>query len=167
MSLRSSSSRVLPGLVVGLTLPLLSLAPPAPAQRGADTLVLPDGVAWGPASPKLPPGAQMAVIFGDPSKPGELYVFRAKLPDGYSVPPHTHPMDEHVTVLQGTMIVGFGEKRDEPSMQELPTGAYVTLPAGVPHFNRMKGETILQFHGIGPYDIDYVDPADDPSRGSP
>jgi hypothetical protein len=80
------------------------------------------------------------------SKPGELYVFRASLPDGYAVAPHTHPMDEHVTVIQGTMMLGL------------------TLPSNVPHFNRMKGETILQFHGIGPYDIIYVDAEDDPSR---
>jgi hypothetical protein len=30
----------------------------------------------------------------------------------------------------------------------------------VPHYNVMKGETILQFHGIGPYDITYVDGGD-------
>lgn len=134
------------------------------AQRGTDTMVLPDQVVWGPASPKLPPGAQIARVFGDMSKPGELYVFRAKLPDGYSVAPHTHPMDEHVTVIEGTMLLGFGERRNEGSMRELPAGSYVMLPSDVPHYNRMKGETILQFHGIGPYDIIYVNPEDDPSR---
>jgi len=134
------------------------------AQESPPVVALPDTLVWGPASAKLPPGAQIAVLFGDMSQPGELYVFRVKLPDGYSVPPHTHPMDEHVTVLQGMMALGFGERRDETRMRELPPGSYVRLPKGVPHFNRMRGETILQFHGIGPYDIDYVDPADDPSR---
>jgi len=134
------------------------------AQPSTDVLVVPDKVVWGPASPKLPAGAQIAMIFGDMSKPGELYVFRAKLPDGYTVAPHTHPMDEHVTVMQGTMMLGFGEQRDEESMQELPAGSYVTLPSDMPHCNRMKGETILQFHGIGPYDIIYVNAEDDPSR---
>ena len=133
--------------------------------RQDTTVVVTTGTeVWAPAPPKLPPGAQIAVVFGDRSKPGELYAFRAKLPDGYSVPPHTHPMDEHVTVLQGTMLVGFGETRDETGMRELPAGSYITLPSTVPHYNRMRGETILQFHGIGPYDIVYVDPADDPSR---
>lgn len=147
-----------------LALILLSVSAQSWAQRGTDVMVLPDQIVWGPASPKLPAGAQIAVIFGDMSKPGELYVFRAKLPDGYSVAPHTHPMDEHVTVIKGTMTLGFGEQRDEESMQELPAGSYVTLPSDVPHYNRMKGETILQFHGIGPYDIIYVNPEDDPSR---
>jgi hypothetical protein len=127
-------------------------------------MVLPYGIVWGPASPKLPAGARIAVILGDMSKPGELYVFRAKLPDGYRVAPHTHPMDEHVTVIAGVMMLGFGERREEEGMQELPAGSFVTLPKDMPHFNRMKGETILQFHGIGPYDINYVNPEDDPSR---
>ncbi len=134
------------------------------AEETDNLVVLPDQIEWGPASPKLPAGAEMAVIVGDPSAPGELYVFRARLPDGYAVPPHTHPMDEHVTVLQGVMTLGFGERRDEEETVELTAGSYVRLPQGVPHFNRMQGETILQFHGIGPYDIDYVDAADDPSR---
>ena len=134
------------------------------AQQHASVHVSPDSIVWGPASPKLPAGAQVAVIFGDMRQPGELYVFRAKLPDGYSVPPHTHPMDEHVTVLKGMMTIGFGERRDEAQMQELPAGAYVMLPKGHAHYNRMRGETILQFHGIDPYDINYVNPADDPSR---
>ena len=147
-----------------LVLILLGASVSSSAQQGTDVLVLPDQIVWGPGSAKLPAGAQIAVMFGDMSKPGELYMFRAKLPDGYSVAPHTHPMDEHVTVIKGTMILGFGEQRDEQSMQELPAGSYVALPSDVPHYNRMKGETILQFHGIGPYNIIYVNPEDDPSR---
>jgi mannose-6-phosphate isomerase-like protein (cupin superfamily) len=127
-------------------------------------MVRPEQIVWGPASPKLPAGAEIAVIFGDMPTAGELYVFRAKLPDGYSVAPHTHPMDEHVTVIEGTMTLGFGEQRNDENMRELPAGSYVTLPSDVPLYNRMKGETILQFHGIGPYDIIYVNPEDDPSR---
>ncbi len=151
-------------LLVLASFVLATVAGVSPAVGQASAPVLPQEIQWGPASPKLPPGAQMAVLLGDPAAPGELYVFRAKLPDGYMVPPHTHPMDEHVTVIQGTMTVGFGTERDPSQMQELPTGSYVRLPAGEPHYNRMKGETILQFHGIGPYDITYVDPSDDPSR---
>ena len=135
-------------------------------QTDEHLVVAPDEVRWGPASPKLPAAAQFAVLLGDPAKPGELYVFRAKLPDGYSVPPHWHPGDEHITVISGTMMLGFGERRNEASMAALPAGSYTMLPKDMPHYNRMRGETILQFHGIGPYDIIYVNPGDDPSRST-
>ena len=149
----------------GLMLVLGGLSAVVSSGDHPHVLVTPDDVKWGPASPKLPPGAQFAVLLGDPSIPGELYVFRAKLPDGYSVPPHWHPMDENVTVIQGGMFrLGFGERLDTSAMRELPAGSYVTLPKEVPHYNLIEGETILQFHGIGPYDIVYVNPEDDPSR---
>lgn len=147
-----------------MALALFGLSISGSAQQDPHVMVLPNQVVWGSGPAKLPAGAQIAVLLGDMSKPGELYVFRAKLPDGYSVAPHTHPMDEHVTVIKGAMMLGFGERREEDRMQELPAGSYVMLPANMPHYNRMKGETILQFHGIGPYDINYVNPEDDPSR---
>jgi hypothetical protein len=125
-------------------------------------IVLPDRLTWGPASPKLPAGAQFARVSGDPSKPGEPYVFRAKLPDGYSVPPHWHPMDEHVTVLQGVLRLGFGSVVDSGAMRDRPEGSFAMLPNRSPHYNVMKGETILQFHGIGPYDIIYDKSDDNP-----
>jgi hypothetical protein len=136
------------------------------AQHPGHVLVLPDSTTWGPASPKLAPGAQFAKVMGDPSKVGEPYVFRAKLPDGYSVPPHWHPMDENVTVITGVFRLGFGTRIDPADMRDLPAGSYALLPKDVPHYNIMKGETILQFHGIGPYDINYVNPADAPSGRS-
>ena len=92
------------------------------------------------------------------------HVFRARLPDGYSVAPHWHPMDENVTVISGVFRVGLGDKFDEHALRDLPAGSYAMLPSGLPHYNRIKGETVLQFHGTGPYDINYVNPADDPSK---
>jgi hypothetical protein len=137
------------------------------AQEPPHVSVSTGEVVWRPASPKLPPGAQFAVLVGDPSKAGEPYVFRAKLPDGYSVPPHWHPMDENVTVISGTFMLGFGERFDGAATRALPAGSYAMLPKKMPHYNVMKGETILQFHGIGPYDIQYVNPADDPTNKPP
>jgi len=146
-----------------LALASMCLAQAPTSDRVSHVMLSPDEVEWGPASPKLPPGAEFAILVGDPSKPGVPYLFRARLPDGYSVPPHWHPMDENVTVIQGIFLLGFGERIEKTALHELPAGAYAMLPKQVPHYNVMKGETILQFHGIGPYDIKYVDPADDPS----
>jgi uncharacterized RmlC-like cupin family protein len=75
-------------------------------------------------------------------------------------------MDENVTVISGVFMLGFGERFDTTATRPLTAGSYAMLPRNVPHYNVMKGETILQFHGIGPYDIQYVNPADDPSRKS-
>jgi quercetin dioxygenase-like cupin family protein len=108
----------------------------------------------------------MAVLAGDPARPGELFTIRAKLPDGYSVPPHTHPTDEHLTVIQGTMLLGTGTTFDPTEFRELPEGSYARLPTTQAHFNLYKGETIIQLHGIGPYDVICVNPADDPSTKS-
>jgi hypothetical protein len=138
------------GLVMsGLVLVMSCAAAASFSQVPAHVAVVPDEIKWGPASPKLPPGAEIAVLVGDPSVPGAPYVFRAKLPDGYSVPPHWHPMDENVTVMEGVFALGFGERADRTTMRDLPAGSYVTLPKQEPHFNRIKGRTILQFHGSG------------------
>lgn len=143
---------------------ILLLPETSVAQERMHVLVAADSVKWGPASPKLPPGAQFAILHGDPTKPGAPYVFRAKLPDGYSVPPHWHPGDENVTVISGVFILGFGEQFDEASMRAMEAGSYVLLPAKRPHYNVVRGETVLQFHGVGPYDIEYVNPFDTPNR---
>jgi quercetin dioxygenase-like cupin family protein len=127
-------------------------------------MVRPDAIKWGHAPPGLPKGAEMAVLVGDPSKPGVAYVARAKLPDGYRVPPHWHPSDENVTVLKGALLVGKGEKLDASKTEELPAGSYMRMPKTMRHFAIAKGETIIQIHGIGPFEINYVNPADDPRK---
>ena len=81
----------------------------APAQTAEEhVLVLPDKVQWGPAPPVVPKGAEVAVLYGDPAKEGQ-FAMRLKLPAGYHVPPHTHPVDENVTVLSGTFKLGMGD----------------------------------------------------------
>ncbi len=121
----------------------------------------PDALKWQDGPPSLPPGAKIAVLEGDPTKPGP-FVFRVKVPDGYKIPPHTHPKPERVTVVSGTFNLGMGEKFDATKTEALPAGTYGTWPAGMKHFVWVKGETVVQFHGDGPWVIEYVNPADDP-----
>src|SRR6516165_7516930 len=87
-------------------------------------------VKWGPAPPSLPPGAQLAVMAGDPAKAGFVSV-RVTLPAGYTIPPHTHPTDEHVTVLSGSMAFGMGDKVDPMTATTAETGDYFTAVAGM------------------------------------
>jgi hypothetical protein len=126
-------------------------------------VVRPDALKWGQAPPSLPAGAKVAVLTGDPSKAGP-YVLRAQFPDGYKVPPHWHPTDENVTVLQGTLMVGKGEKFNADGAEALPAGSYMRMPKEMRHFAWAKGETVIQVHGIGPFEFNYVNAADDPRK---
>jgi quercetin dioxygenase-like cupin family protein len=121
---------------------------------------------WGPSSPALPPGTTSALLAGDPAKAGESFVIRVKFPDGYRIPPHWHPTDEHVTVLQGTFMMAMGEKFDEAALKTLTVGGYAHTTAKTPHYALAKGETIVQVHGVGPFTLTYVNPADDPRKKS-
>jgi quercetin dioxygenase-like cupin family protein len=123
----------------------------------------PDELQWRQGPPSLPKGAMFAVLEGNPNKEGP-FLFRIKLPDGYRVPPHTHPKTERVTVISGIFNIGMGDTFDEKATKAMATGAYGYWPPGMKHFVWTKGETILQFHGMGPWSIQYVNPNDDPRK---
>jgi quercetin dioxygenase-like cupin family protein len=129
--------------------------------QGKASIHTPSALEWKDGPPSLPKGAKFAVLEGDPAKQGP-FVFRVKVPDGYRIPPHVHPKPERVTVISGTFNLGMGEKFDKAKGKEMPAGTYGTWPAGMKHFVWVKGETVIQFHGEGPWKIEYVDPSDDP-----
>ena len=116
---------------------------------------------WVPAPLLFPRGARIALISGDPFKPGSL-ITQLSFPDGYRMPPHFHPFDEHVQVLQGVFLVGVGDKFDPKKMQPLAVGDTATAPAGVHHYAVAKGPTIISVTVMGPYVIDYVNHNDQP-----
>jgi len=142
----------------------LALGSDAPAHAGEDhAVVTPDDIKWvdGPAS--LQKGAKMVILEGDPSKDGP-FVMRVKLPDGFRILPHTHPKDERVTVIRGTLYLGMGATFDAKAAKAMPAGSYGRTGAGMKHFGWVKGETTLQLHGTGPWAIDYLNPEDDPRK---
>ena len=124
-------------------------------------IVAPAELVWGDAPPALPPGGKMAVLDGDPNKKGSFTV-RLQAPAGYKIPPHTHPTAEHVTVISGTMNLGMGEKFDEAAGHAMSPGSFAVLPAGMKHFAWSTAESIVQIHAEGPFEVKYVNPADDP-----
>ena len=89
---------------------------------------------------------------------------RLRAPDGYRIPPHTHPKTERLTVISGTFRLGMGEKFAPDELIDMPAGSYGFWPAGMTHFVQVRGETVVQLHGIGPWQIVYVNPSDDPRR---
>jgi quercetin dioxygenase-like cupin family protein len=136
---------------------------PAQSAEHHHTAVHADAVQWGPAPPSLPPGAQAAVLLGSPAKEGP-FVLRLKFPAGFTVPPHRHSKDELVTVISGKFGIASGEKLDRAAFKSLPPASFVHLPAGMPHYATADGETVVQINGVGPFDVTYVDPKDDPRK---
>ncbi|HEY2378782.1 MAG TPA: cupin domain-containing protein [Gemmatimonadaceae bacterium] len=122
-----------------------------------------DDIQWGPAPPIFPKGAEIAVLQGDPSKSDEFTV-RLRFPNGYKIPPHTHPTIENVTVLKGTFLAGMGEQFVESSMKAFGRDAFASIPANHAHYAMARGQTIVQVHAIGPFQLTYVNPADDPTK---
>jgi len=151
-----------------LVLPLLAGACLAQTAGSAPShvVVTPDQVKWGPGPPGLPAGAQVSALSGDPSQPGVPFTLRAKLPDGYRVPPHWHPSDENLIILQGTLMIGTGEKFNRSASHAATVGTYTRMPKETRHFVWTKGETIFDVYGLGPFEITYVNPADDPRKKS-
>ena len=122
-----------------------------------------DAVEWGPAQASLPPGAQAAALLGHPTKPGP-FVLRLKFPAGFTIPPHRHSKDEFVTVISGAFAIAAGEKPDRAAAKPLPAGSFVHLPAGMAHYAMTAEPTVVQINGVGPFDVQYVDPKDDPRK---
>ena len=118
---------------------------------------------WGPAPPMLPPGAQIAVLAGDPTKPAP-YAVRLKFPANYAIPAHSHPTDEHVVVVTGAVTFGMGEKlmKDSAGNKTLPVGGFALMPAGMNHFAFTTQEATIVLYGQGPVEFKYVNPNDDP-----
>ena len=129
-------------------------------------MITPKEIAWQPAPPQLPPGAQLAVLDGDPGGAGTAYTVGIKLPAGYRIPPHWHPMDASVTIVRGVFVMGLGDTFDPARGHELTAGSFMRLSKGVRHFEWTKGETIIYVSGLGPLDTIYVNPADDPRQKS-
>ncbi len=118
-------------------------------------------ISWGPAPAIFARGARMAVLQGDPSQPG-VYTVRLEMPAGYVVKPHYHPTDEHVTVISGRFYVGMGDSVDRAKAMALPAGGFITAPANAHHYAFTRTKTVVQVHGMGPFALTYVNPADNP-----
>jgi len=116
--------------------------------------------AWGPAPPSLPAGVQAAVLVGDPGKPG-VFTIRLKMPPGYRVPRHWHPTDEAVTLIEGDLTLSMGEAGMAHDGVLAP-GDFVNLPAQMHHEASSKGGAVVQVQAVGPFEINYIDPKEDP-----
>jgi hypothetical protein len=136
------------------------------SHRGAaaKNAFTPDQIQYGPAPNFLPPGAQIAVLEGNPMGATGDYTIRLKMPDGYKIFPHWHPRRENVTVISGTLKVGMGDKWDDAKMAEFPQGSFAYLDPSMHHYSGASGETVVQIHGAAPVKFNYVNPQNDPRK---
>ncbi|MFN0038048.1 MAG: cupin domain-containing protein [Burkholderiales bacterium] len=124
----------------------------------------PEKIQW-VKNKSAPYGMQIVMLYGDPSKPGP-YIFRAKMPSGYKLPPHKHPDARTVTVLKGIYWSGVGENYNPMVMKEFQAGTFYVTDPNVPHFAWARTEVIIQESGIGPVEnpIEYMNPDEDPRK---
>jgi Cupin domain len=132
------------------------------ASAPAAFIGTPDKIKW----TQFAPGVEYGPVYGNCDKAGAPCVFQLRLAEGAKIPPHWHPVDENVTVLSGTFLAGMGDTYDESKMMTLGVGTYVFMPRRMHHFAGAKTASIVQVHGVGPFKITYVNPADDPNKGA-
>jgi quercetin dioxygenase-like cupin family protein len=115
----------------------------------------PGRLKWSAASPAMPAGTQVAVLEGNPRAAG-IFTIRLKVPAGARIAPHWHPRDERVTVLSGTVAVGFGDAVDEKAMARFTGGAFYVNPAQSHHYVVFPEESIVQITGEGPWELHFL-----------
>ena len=140
---------------------MLSLCAASIAGSAASAQIMPVDLKWGPAPPGLPAGAQLAVLSGDPTKEG-MFTIRLKFPAGYAVAPHHHPTPELVTVMDGSMSLGMGDTADKAKAGTLGAGGYIAMAPNMNHYAFTDSGATIQITSHGPFQIIYVNPADDP-----
>jgi quercetin dioxygenase-like cupin family protein len=114
-------------------------------------------VTWGDAPPVLGTGSKIAVLEGDPSKFG-FFTMRIKVQPGFKIQPHWHPSTEHVTIVSGSANFGFGNVFDESKGTKAKQGSFVMMPAKHIHYAWTDEESIIQVHGVGPWQLYFVNP---------
>lgn len=152
------------GLVICAALVLEFLgSPPAWAQDRppAYTRLTAVDLKWN-ALPSMGRGAQIAVLYGNPAKPG-LFVVRVKLPANFKLPVHSHPDERVRTIIAGTYYSAIGDSVDSTKLVAFPQGTFSHVPPRVWQFAETKNEEVVfQVTGIGPTGIDYLNSSDDP-----
>ncbi len=116
-----------------------------------------DELTWSAAGPNLPPGTKITRLDGDPTTPDQLFTYRLEVPAGVRLLPHMHPADEHVTIISGELLSGLGDTWDDATMRPMTAGSFYALPAGTYHYALVTKTCVMQMHGVGPWEIRYVD----------
>ena len=155
--------------IVAALLTTVSASAAAPQEKDKDgkqfVSIKKSQIKWQDA-PSIGPGAQVAVLEGNP-KTAEPFTMRIKAPANTKIGVHTHPADEKVTVLEGTLYFSTGDKYDVKKATAYNAGDAFIVPQGMSMYAFTKDKpTVIQLHGTGPWGISYLDPADDPMKNA-
>jgi|SRR5689334_14476648 len=107
-------------------------------------------------SPLRPMSGDVEILSGDPEKPDEPFVMRIRELPGSVIPLHSHPVDENITVVQGTWYFAVGEKWDKAALKPIHAGDYAFAPKGSTMFGYCPDGAIVQIHGVGPFEIHWL-----------
>lgn len=110
------------------------------------------GVRWSRAGPQL----EVAVLEGDPNVDGGRYRVLLRLADGSWIPPHWHPRDKKIAVVEGTLLVGHGTEQRASATHPLETGQSMVMRARDVHFEGARGVTVVELSGTGPLATTFV-----------
>jgi quercetin dioxygenase-like cupin family protein len=127
---------------------------------GQPVVLTTETLEWHPGPPDLPPGAEFAVLEGNPFE--GPFTLRLRFPAGYQIPAHSHSLIENVTVISGAVYVGNGDELDTSRGVRVPVGGFVSLAGDSKHYAWAEEPTVVQIHSSTPFDIVYVRPEDDP-----
>jgi quercetin dioxygenase-like cupin family protein len=119
--------------------------------------------------PLRPMTGDVEILHGDPEKAGEPFAMRIRELPGTVIPMHSHPVDEHITVVQGTWYFAVGDTWDKSALKELRAGDYAFAPKGSRMFGYSPDGAIVQVHGVGPFHIHWVNGSktlDDPDANA-
>lgn len=131
----------------------------APAPTGGVKALLPAQLAWQPMR-AFSDGRERVDLVGDAAKGGS-WIYRVRVPKPIEVMPHTHPVDEYVTVLEGTWMLGSGTTFSKENLVAYPPGSFVVIPAGTPHFVATGvGPVVIQSSGEGVFATRFIEPAE-------
>lgn len=142
--------------LVGCAALLLAACGSQPQSAPRSTVIQLDTqeVVYRPGPTTMPPGVELAVLEGNPAQAG-LFTVRLRVPAGFVLEPHTHPQDERVTVIEGTVVVGFGPVLQPEKARTLGAGAYYLNPPGVVHYVLSPQGATIQITGQGPWRVDF------------
>lgn len=113
----------------------------------------PDAIQWSVPT-TLPPSARVTTLGCDPTAPGEC-TFLLAMPDGYRIPPHSHPGMTHVAVREGTLLIEMEGNPDHGSAKALAAGDSLSIAAETHHSWKVRGPTLATLRFTGPFTITY------------